>query len=408
LEREFAGWYVRWHNEQFSGAPIAPEKDRRAYRRGVMGTILALITEVLLAVALFTQLGVPTWVAVFGTAVSSALVGMGLHIGLNISATLRPRLQYHRLRILSMGSFAFLVIGIGFWICIRFVTGDIAVAAISLWQPVLGVVALSLIVLSATVGVVTELFGRTVAIERTYQNLQSEKGLLESWIKELETEETAIAQTMANASRQTGSHASTVGRIAACLMLAAIPSFAGCTHDASVASAGQSQNSPVWTETYDADKPGPWVKCEIDISGSIDALDGTWSHINQQLPALCEYLGATDITVSVFDREGFYATEVASFKLPRPPVSVEEQMPPGEWEVLINLKEASENHEKAKSEERRTTYQNQLAAIAESLSTEHVLPPPGYEAASSDVLGCIQHFAKLKERRPVFGTTWKC
>jgi hypothetical protein len=388
LEADHRRFLSSWTTEHVpvGTIPTRLPEDVHARRRYLVGGLVALTAEALLAAWIFALRGIFPLFGILAAVCITLVFDRALEL-LLIAKNPRPKEALRTVkRWLVLPAFLTFVLAAAFLALARYVEGGLALLLLPLFTGALWAATMALLLLAAALFCAAHLYGTTLRQEEEYAALDREARHNLAFLRELEREEHVVdVMTVSPDGDGRGSAGSSFhssrGIHAALLLLAALGSLGGCRPVQG--SAG------IETATLRSES----ARCDVvlDLSGSVVGLDRAWTHVRAELPAIISAAHCGELTVSGFDVDGWALRPLTrTLWLPVPGTAQGARL--GEWGAFSNVREA------AQAEGRRKF----VTALADSLRAldSIAVPESIAEAKGSDVVGVLQRFAALRDREP--------
>lgn len=388
LEADHRRFLSSWTTEHVSVGTIPTRlpEDVHALRRYLVGGLVALTAEALLAAWIFALRGVLPLFGILAAVCITLVFDRALEL-LLIAKNPRPKEALRTLkRWLVLPAFLTFLLAAAFLALARYVEGGLALLLLPLFTGALWAATMALLLLAAALFCAAHLYGTTLRQEEEYTALDREARHNLTFLRELEREdqlvEVGTIPLDGNGRGSRSSFQTSRGIHAILLLLTALGSLAGC----------RPAQGSVGTRTVTARSES--ARCDIvfDLSGSVVGLDQAWTHVRAELLAIITAAHCGELTISGFDVDGWALRPLAPpLLLPVRRTASEAQL--GEWGVFSNV------HDAAQVEENRQF----TAALVESLcalDSSTVVPDEIPDAKGSDVVGVLQRFAALQDREP--------
>lgn len=389
LETDHRRFLSSWTTEHVPGGTIPTRlpEDVHARRRYLVGGLVALTAEALLAAWIFALRGVFPLFGILAAVCITLVFDRALEL-LLIAKNPRPKEALRTLkRWLVLPAFVTFLLAAAFLALARYVEGSLALLLLPLFTGSLWAATMALLLLAAALFCAAHLYGTTLRQEEEYAELHREARHNLTFLRQLEREDQLVeVRTMppdgnGRVSAES-SFQSSRGIHTALLLLAALGSLASC----------RPAQGSIGTRTVTARSEPARCDIVLDLSGSVVGLDRAWNHVRAELLAIITTAHCGELTVWGFDVDGWALRPLAPpLQLPVPETAPDVQL--GEWGVFSNL------HDAAQVETRRQF----TAALVESLcvlDSSTVVPEEIPDAKGSDVVGVLQRFAALRDPEP--------
>ncbi len=386
LEADYQRFLSSWTTEHVppGAIPTRLPEDVHARRRYLIGGLVALTAESLLAAWIFAHRGV---LPLFGivAAVCVTLVFDGALDLLLVAKNPRPKEALRTLkRRLVLPAFLAFVLAAAFLALARYVEGGLALLLLPLFSGALWVATMALLLLAAALFCAAHLYGTTLRQEREYAELDREARQNFAFLRELEREGPLVEVKAGSPDGDAhGSSRSAFqsarGINAALLLLAAVGALTSC----------QPSHGSTAAETAAARPERSRCDVVLDLSGSVVGLARVWSHVRDELPAIITGAHCRELAVSGFDTDGWMLRPlVRPLELPAPATPADA----GEWAAFGNFEQAAA----ADGQARYAATVRDTLRVLDGVQ----LPDSGVGAKGSDVVGVVQRFAALRDPEP--------